>query len=100
MNALAMCRQFHVRSISISWTVASAMCAASRSALAGSTPESRMLWVNASTSSVARATVMPLISANRCFGFFALCDFVEDDLRGEKFVLLALQIPPVARELL
>ena len=43
------------------------MCAASRSASAGSTPESRMLWVNASTSSVARTTGMPPISARRCF---------------------------------
>ncbi len=31
---------------------------------------------------------------------FTAGDFVEDDLRGEKFVLWAFQIPPIARELL
>jgi hypothetical protein len=35
MAALAMCRQLQLTSVSISWTVASAMCAASRSASAG-----------------------------------------------------------------
>ena len=35
-----------------------------------------------------------------CHRRLTAADFVEDDLRGEKFVLLAFQIPPVTGELL
>jgi hypothetical protein len=78
------------------------MWAASRSASAGSTPERRIVFGQriGIVREIQQFDLRHQFESLPGHCRIAAGNFIENDLRGEKLLLLAFQIPPVAGELL